>query len=542
MTVNITRKSSEPAASGEDLIVTAARETSARGAGVSSSGLPSPARERLGEDLAAKGRGASGARKALYEAQVRQARAPHRNDLLPELKLVQRRLSELKAEGHAIRPVDPAHATEVATSIKMFGMIVPLLVAGDEIIDGKARAQAAKALGLETVPCIQVEHLSETEVRQVKIAVNALGEKGRWDITELRLELTELKLLEVSIDILGFSTPQLDLIQAANEEPAPEPEEELEPARGPPMARAGDLWVLGRHRVLCGDATQPESYRLLLGEEPEPVRLCLTDLPYNCSISGHVSSTGRHREFAMASGEMSGGEFEAFLTSVLVLITSVLSPGGLAAAFMDWRQITKLIGAGEAVGLELLNLVVWAKTQAAMGSLWRSQHELLPVFKKPGGAHANNVELGRHGRHRSNVWMYPGANTMGSEAREHLDDHPTPKPVAMLADAILDVTAPGEVVLDPFLGSGSTLMAAERTDRLARGMELDPGYVDVILRRWMKSGGSEPVLQATGEPLSAVVAKRMAELQAPPTEDRDEAGASPPDLPDEACTPQVRRG
>lgn len=470
----------------------------------------SPASIKLTDDTAAKVRRQNSRRKAHHSAEALRALAPTRNDLLPKLVLVDKSPANLKFSGRDLRPPSPAHVAEVQTSIQMFGMCVPVLVAGDEVIDGWVRVEAARSLRLAAVPCVEVGHLGEPEIRQLRLAVNRLGEKGTWDVEELRFEFQELQLLDAPIELLGFDTPELDLIMASEEEPPPEPEEALEPSDGPTVSRLGDLWLLNENRVLCADARDPESYARLM--DGEKAQLIATDPPYNCPVAGHITSSGKHREFVTASGEMTAEEFQAFLDVVFGAAAAVLRAGGLLAAFMDWRQVAKVFAAGERAGLELVNLVVWAKTQAAMGSLWRSQHELLPVFKKPGAPHVNNVELGKHGRHRSNVWSYPGANTIGSEAREHLKDHPTPKPVAMLADAILDVTKLGDLVLDPFLGSGSTLMAAEQTGRRARGLELDPGYVDVILRRWMAAGGTEPLLAATGQTFSEVGREREREV------------------------------
>ena len=229
-----------------------------------------------------------------------------------------------------------------------------------------------------------------------------------------------------------------------------------------------------------------------------PARLVLTDEPYNVRIRGNVTG-GPHREFAMASGEMSAAEFLTFNLAWMKAALDHLVDGGLFGTFIDWRGLPTVHAAATQLGLAQLNLIVWAKTNAGMGSLYRSQHELLPLFKKGKGEHLNNIELGRKGRWRSNLWIYPGASSLGSDARKGLQDHPTVKPTAMLADALLDVTARGDIVIDPFLGSGSTLIAAERTGRRCRGVEIDPLYVDVIVRRFEAETGREAILEATGE-------------------------------------------
>ena len=241
-------------------------------------------------------------------------------------------------------------------------------------------------------------------------------------------------------------------------------------------------YQLGPHRIVCGDATDPAVFARLL-EGDVPARLVLTDEPYNVKIAGNVTG-GAHREFAMASGEMTDAEFLAFNEAWMAAVLPYLCDGGVFGTFIDWRGSPTVHSAAAKLGLVPLNLIVWAKTNAGMGSLYRSQHELLPLFKKGTAPHVNNVELGKRGRWRSNVWTYPGASSLGSDARRGLKDHPTVKPTAMLEDALLDLTNRGDIVIDPFLGSGSTLIAAEKTGRVCRGVELDPLYVDVIVRRY----------------------------------------------------------
>ena len=249
------------------------------------------------------------------------------------------------------------------------------------------------------------------------------------------------------------------------------------------VSRPGDLWLLGRHRLLQADARDPASYeRLML--PGEQARLVLTDEPYNVPNVGHVTSQAHHREFAMAAGEMSREEFEAFNRAWMSSAALYLVDGGLIGTFIDWRSVELVLACGRDLGFDLINIVVWSKSNAGQGSLWRSQHELLPVFKKGSAPPINNVELGRFGRWRSNVWCYPGASSVGSDAREGLAVHPTVKPRALLEDALLDVSDRDEIVLEPFAGSGSTLIAAEATDRVCRAIEIDGLYCDAIVRRW----------------------------------------------------------
>ncbi len=415
-----------------------------------------------------------------------------RNDLLPRLELVERGIAELRAPARNVRPPEPAHVREVANSIATVGVCRPVLIDQDgRIIDGVVVVEAARQIGLSRVPCIVVSHLTPAERRVLRLALNRLGEKGRWDFGELKLELEELILDEAPIEITGFTAIEIDQI-TLDEEPAateagplePDPEQE-------PSAKPGDIFEFGVHRVGCGSALDAAFMaKVTAGTE---ARLVLTDVPYNVPIRGHVTG-GNHREFAMASGEMTPEEFLAFNKAWIGAALRYVVDGGVIGTFIDWRGYPVVHAAATAAGVDPLNLVVWSKTNAGMGSLYRSAHELLPLYKKGKAAHVNNVDLGRHGRWRSNVWTYPGASSIGSDSRKGLKSHPTVKPTAMLEDALLDLTRRGEVVIDPFLGSGSTLMAAEKAGRVCRGIEIDPLYVDVTIRRFEATTGKKAVL------------------------------------------------
>jgi DNA modification methylase len=439
-------------------------------------------------------------RAALARSQAVERTTASRNDLLPDLTLVDRALGELQPPARNVRPPDPEHVNEIAAAITALGFSVPVLIDTDNrVIDGWARVEAARRVGLKHLPCIQAGHLSPAERRVLRLAVNRLGETGQWDLSELKVELGELILEDAPIEVSGFSEAELDQI-LLDEEPDTAETGPLEPdAALEPIARTGDLFTLGPHRIACGDARDPALLgRLMAGES---ARLVLTDVPYNVPIRGHVSGQN-HREFAMASGEMSADEFLAFNRAWMREALGYLVEGGVLGTFIDWRGYPAIHAAATAIGADPLNLVVWSKTNAGMGSLYRSGHELLPLYKKGRAAHVNNVELGRHGRWRSNVWTYPGASALGSDARKGLHPHPTVKPTAMLEDALLDLTHRGEVVLDPFLGSGSTLIAAEKAGRTCRGVEIDPLYVDVVLRRYEAATGVGAV-RIAGEPPAA---------------------------------------
>ena len=441
------------------------------------------------------------------------AAAPHpmRNDALPPLELVHVAPKDLRTLARKLRKIDPAHVREVASSVSALGFCDPVLVGKNNLVlDGEIRLEAANLLGLSTVPCVRVDHLTDEEQRTLRLAINRLGEKGQWNLDELKIEFEELVLADAPIEISGFSLDEIDHIRlddgAGTTEAGP-----LEPQVGAiAVARIGDVFQVGDHRIACGDATDVNIIARLMNGDP-PARLLLTDEPYNVPISSHVTRGG-HREFAMASGEMSGDQFLAFNMAWIGAALPHLCDGGVFGTFIDWRGQPIVCAAAARFNLVPLNLVVWSKTNADIGSLYRSQHELLPLFKKGEASHVKHVGLGRKGR-RSDVWVYPGASSSGSDAQRGLQDHPTVKPVAMLQDALLDLSHRGEVVLDPFLGSGSTLVAAETTGRICRGTELDPLYVDVIIRRFEAITGKSATLQDTGETFISLSEKRCGEIE-----------------------------
>lgn len=458
----------------------------------------------LTEQLKTKGR----ARRESLKAQAKSTgySVPARNDLLPELKLVRIAVGALKTPNRKTRKHSPQQLRDIMQSISTLGFCAPLLVdTGNMVLDGEARLEAAHQLGLLEVPCILVAHLSEAERRSLRLALNRLGEKAEWDLDALKLELEELIVLDAPLQIIGFGSDEIDQIMLDEADPALETGP-LEPeAKAEPIAKLGDVWLLGEHRLICGDATDPTTYRALFAETDRMAQILLSDEPYNVRVRGHVSG-GDHREFAMASGEMSDSEFFAFNKNWIAAALPHLCDGGLLGTFIDWRGLSTVHEAALSQELEQLNLIVWAKTNAGMGSHYRSQHELLPLYKKGKATHINNIKLGKNGRYRSNLWTYPGASSLGSDARRSLKDHPTVKPTAMLEDALLDITNRGDIVIDPFLGSGSTLMAAQRTGRICYGIELDPLYVDVIIRRYQALTGDFAVHEETGRRFGALAA------------------------------------
>lgn len=401
----------------------------------------------------------------------------------------------------------------LTAGMKEFGVTNPLLIdEKSKIIAGHARLEAAKALRLEKVPCIRLDHLNEAQKTALAIADNKLGDMSHFDPDLLAKQLAELCALDFNIELTGFETAEVDILLEPPRISATDPADSFA-APDPNMAsvsRAGDLWICGAHRLLCGDALDADAYsRLLASERADMV---FTDPPYNVPIQGHVSGLGRarHREFAMASGEMSRDEFTRFLTSYMEHLAQVSTNGSIHFHCMDWRHLREIMDAGEAVYTELKALCVWNKTNGGMGSLYRSKHELVLAYKNGTAPHVNNVELGRLGRYRTNVWDYAGANTFRSGRTEELALHPTVKPVSLVADAIRDCSKRGALVLDPFAGSGTIILAAERTGRRAAALELDPLYVDTAIRRWQTLTGGEAILADEGSCFDEVADARAA--------------------------------
>lgn len=402
---------------------------------------------------------------------------------------------------------------QLAKSIDRFGFTNPVLVDdGGVIVAGHGRVEAAKLLGMKTVPTLRLSHLSESEKRAYVLADNRLAEKAGWDRELLAIELEALLEVDFDVEIAGFEAAEIDIIiddaNEAKDDKQRAEDEAPDPIEGPPVSRRGDLWLLGKHRLVRGDARDLPAYdHLLKGEKAEFV---FTDPPYNVQIDGNVCGKGviRHREFEMASGEMTDTEFTGFLSDTFRCLAAHTTDGSIHAVCVDWRHLNEMITAGSAAYSELKNLCVWNKTNAGMGTFYRNQHELVFLWKSGTAAHVNNFELGQHGRSRSNVWTYAGINTMRPGRLDELAMHPTVKPVRLVADAIKDCSHPSGLVLDAFCGSGTILIAAERTGRKARAIEIDPQYVDVSIRRWQTYTGKLATLAASGQSFEAVQGER----------------------------------
>lgn len=435
------------------------------------------------------------------------------------LKIAYRKVAELRPRSTNPRTHTKKQIEQVAASIQRFGFTNPVLVDDNGgIVAGHGRVAAAKLIGMTEVPTLRLTAMSDADVRAYVIADNRLAENAGWDSELLGIELKYLSELDMDFDLTltGFELAEIDSLidgLSGNEE-GDDPSDAVPELTGPTVTRPGDIWEIGRHRLICGDSTNPDTYARLMGAEK--AGMIFTDPPYNVAIDGHVSGLGRvtHREFTMASGEMSSDQFTSFLTRIFCQLVKFSVDGAMHFHCMDWRYMKEILAAGEVAYRELKNLCVWAKTNGGMGSLYRSAHELVFVFKAGTAPHINNVELGKNGRYRTNVWSYAGANSFGTSRNDDLAMHPTVKPVAMVTDAILDCPQRKSIVLDAFAGSGTTLVAAHKTGRRGFGIEIDPVYCDIIVTRMQNAFNLEAVLAGEDRTFTEISADRTIEYSA----------------------------
>lgn len=425
---------------------------------------------------------------------------------LGEYRMETRPVSEIKIDKKHPRKISSWQAEKAACIMRAARYMLPIILNQEgNLIAGEEWLEGANILGAEKVQVLLYDQLSEAQVRALRNAYYKIMEDGEWDKKNLAEDFRFLLNAELnseidfSVDITGFDTPEIDIVLSESfpsELDVPAPEVAVAPDI-PCVSNPGDLWLLGQHTICCGNSIDPATYQKLLGNTA--IDLIFSDPPYNVKIDGFVSGNGvvKHGEFAMASGEMSEDEFIEFLYFFLLYALANLKDGCCVYLTIDWRHVDQLLAATKRCGLYLLNMCVWDKGVGAMGSLYRSQYELVLVLRKGKTQHMNNVQLGKYGRNRTNVWQYPSAN-MSKEGRKALKDHPTPKPVAMIADIMRDVTKPGDTVLDPFLGGGASLIAAEKTGRICYGIELDPRYIDASIRRWQEMTGKQAVHAETG--------------------------------------------
>ncbi|MBG6119029.1 MULTISPECIES: site-specific DNA-methyltransferase [unclassified Sphingobium] len=434
--------------------------------------------------------------------------------LIRSLKVELRPLGAVRPAKRNARTHSERQIGQIASSIRQFGFTNPIIV--DEegmIVAGHGRHAAAALLGLADVPVISIIDLDPAELRAYALADNRIAQNAGWDEDVLRIEFEELHALELAFDleITGFSTTEIDQISAMTPTDAKLEKMPAVDRRQTCAVERGDLWILGHHRLLCGDTRRPESFAQLMGDDR--ARLVFSDPPFNVKINGHVGGLGKtkHAEFAMATGEMSEREFTGFLETAFRNAADVSMDGAIHYQCMDWRHVEEMMMAGRAVYSELKNICIWSKDNAGMGSFYRSQHELVFVWKVGTAPHLNTVELGKNGRYRTNIWNYRAATRTGADAE--LAMHPTVKPVTMVMDAIKDTSKRGEIVLDPFGGSGSTLIAAEKTKRHGRLIEYEPGYCEVTIRRWQALTRRAAILDSTGESFAEVSARRIAAME-----------------------------
>jgi DNA modification methylase len=402
---------------------------------------------------------------------------------------------------------------QIANSIIEFGWTYPILADEDRhIICGHARWEAAKELGLKNVPVLVMRGLSDAQKRALAIADNKIASNAGWDRNVLAAELGELAVLlpecNLSLEITGFEAAEIDSILGDLVDP------EVQASDIPPalekvsISQPEDIWNLGGHRLLCADATQPAAFEKLMGGDR--AEMVFADPPYNLRLASIVGRGKiRHREFAHASGEMTADQFIDFSRKWMSSAAQYSVNGSIHFVCIDWRHLGEIYTAGAEAYDELKNLVVWHKTNAGQGSLYRSQHELICVFKRGHAAHVNNVQLGKHGRNRSNVWSYPGINTFRAGRLDDLAAHPTVKPIALVADAMRDCSRRGDIVLDPFAGFGTTIMAAERVGRRAFGIEVDQLYVDATIRRWQQLTKKDASLAGSQMTFDEVASSRL---------------------------------
>ena len=422
--------------------------------------------------------------------------APYGHNVPMRVEMVPTR--ELHVDPDTVRTFSRRDLKAARRIIKRAGVRIPLGIDQDNrVLVGEIILHVASELDIEALPVVRIDDLDRLKCQALSIAYARLGELGEFDnvLLKQRMIQFEIELPNFELEDLGFEVAQIDLIMAD------EPEDELPIPQLETIAvsAVGDFWLLGDHRLLCGDARVAGSYAILL--EDAKAKAVFTDPPFGCAIDGFASAKGKHREFVGGTSGMSDAEVAALFDDFNKAMAPHLAPGAAIYEVIDFRSLHSLLNAGSRYFGKLINFAVWAKDRPGQGSFLRSQTELILIWKTKGGKLRNNVELGRHGRSRSNLWSYPSGLTSskGSDEGNMLENHPTPKPVRLVADALLDTTRRGDVVVDPFLGSGTTLIAAEKIGRACYGLELDPLYVDLIVRRWQAWSGEKAIHSTTGE-------------------------------------------
>jgi hypothetical protein len=429
-------------------------------------------------------------------------------------------IDSLRAADPPVRRHPKKQFKKVCRSLEAFGQVTPIPVTPDgEIIDLELVWRALEANGAAYVNVIVVAGKSPEEISALRLALNRTASDGMWDDKNLRVVLQNLLDCNFDLDIPGFDAPEIDhyLNLDAPQANVEENGSDIPPVAATAISKPGMIWSLGDHRVGCGSATDLTFVsRVLCGRT---ANVCFVDAPRNIKVDGSIAGRGRrrHREFIERAGDLSTDEYFALLRDSLLVLKRNSAPAALIYSCIDWRHVIEMTVAGHACDMPLYAICVRTNTNGGMCGIYRNEHEFVCVFEAGAERPLDNVELGRHGRNRTTVWSYAGMSSFGKKRGELLGTHPTVKPVAMIADVLRDVTKRGQIVLDTFLGSGSTLMAAQETGRACCGVESNPLYVDVAIRRWQNATGRDAVLVMTGEPFNAV-AQRLLTAPVEPTD------------------------
>ena len=397
---------------------------------------------------------------------------------------------------------------QLRKAVKMFaeqGIISPIVVDRSyRIIDGHLRMMAARELGIEALDALVLPDISDAQRIELELALNRLPEDSTWDAANLKIKIEQLIEYNVDLTFTGFETAEIDKILSFE---VIEPDDQ-DWANSDPVTQFGDIWRVGDHIIACGNALSPDEVLNDVLDGMELAKACITDPPYNVPTAGHIRTTQKHAEFAMAAGELDDQDFTEFLSRSITASLPYMDATALYYLFMDWRHVGNLNTAAKYNGLIQQNLCVWSKTNAGMGSFYRSQHELVGVYSRS-DRFQNNIQLGSSGRYRTNVWVYDGVNSFSATRADDLTDHPTIKPTQMIADIILDCTSIGDWVYDPFLGSGTTCQAAEQTRRRCLGIEYEPRYLDVALKRLKDRCGLDAIHVVSGLPFAEIANERQ---------------------------------
>lgn len=424
--------------------------------------------------------------------------------------LEHRRLDAVKLPAKSVRKHKPAEMKKLRASLQEYGMVTPIVIDADgKIIDGVGRYNAARDLGMQEIPvAVAPTGLTKAQLAALSLGLNRLPQGTTWDEAVLLDVLHEVTSADLPAELTGFDDIEIDRILTPRTTDLDEDVVEETVTERQPVSVAYDIWGIGEHRLYHGDARDPTLYAHAF--EKEKAALVVADPPYNIPIDGGISARGavKHPDFVEGSGELTDDEYEALIGEVMALCTSWSNDGALHYFFIDWRHVGQLDRVGRKVYPRLVHIVVWAKSNWGVGDFYRHQHELVLVFKSGDAPHVNNVARGRSGRSRSDLWQYDGATSFSKTRKQNLADHPTVKPLAMIEDLIQDASNPGDLVFDPFAGSGTTLIAAHRKKRRAVIVEMDGRYVDAALRRFMRVLKIEPIQLKTGKTFSEIAAER----------------------------------